>query len=107
MNMSQNPRAQWWWLSSVETHIPNSLMVPCPLPLCIRSRAKKSGCVSCLSTPEMSLGLAGSLCGDSWEPWFLGWLGLLYSGNSATGSGSLWNGCWKYDKVSVYFLPMP
>lgn len=77
--MGQNPRALWWWLSdlvslsSVETHIPNSLMVSCPPPLCIRSRARKPACiscVSCLSFPEMSLALGTLVSGMAWASLF-------------------------------------
>lgn len=40
----------------------------------------------------MSRALAGSLCGVSWEPWFLGWLGLLYSGTQQLALVEVWHG---------------
>lgn len=93
-------------------------MVPRLFPLCIRKEVKQTNkqtnlrrmCllfISSFPASEVSPPLAGCLCGVNWELQFLGWLGLLYSGSSATGSGSLWNGWWKYAEVSVYFSPMP
>lgn len=86
--------AQGLSLPSVETHIHSSLMVPLFLPLCIGERQKSRAVLVVFSLPasEMSPPLAGCLCGVNREPRFLGWLGLLYSGSSGTGSGSLWNG---------------
>lgn len=63
--------------------------------------------ISSFPASEASPSLAGCLCGINWDLQFLGWLGLLYSGSSATGSGSLWNGWWKYEEVSAYFSSMP